>query len=237
MEIIRLNTKKKRELSEILKPFGKNYARFSRSPASYKYVRAIGINVCPYCNMNYVFTIESHGRARATLDHFLSKINHPNRIMDPDNLIPSCSVCNSSLKGKKLVSRRTHLHPFHDDFNSLVQISVDIKNIDIYRDSEALSAVFNIITNEKSERLKVRNTIMLFCLEERYALVGDVIKEIILLARTWSEHRATEDIMLVSGEQAPGKYLDALLHHIIHSSINHTSLSKLRKDVLLQLLK
>ncbi len=244
MEIIRLSPDTERKLADILEPFGKDYKKFCNdrgskrkktAPASYRYVEAIGIDICPYCNMNYIVTVYSGGRARATLDHFLCRKLHPDNAMDPRNLIPSCSTCNSSLKGQKPTSFDTHLHPFHDDFNSMVRIGVDVKGVDIYTDPKTLHAVFDILAHDAGER--IRNTISLFCLKERYALVGGTIREMILLARTWQELRTKEDLELVYGKRTPDNHLDALLHHILHCSINHTSLGKLKKDVLFQLLR
>lgn len=80
---------------------------------SYLYTYLLGVDVCPYCNSQFVYTyrlnkleeedfIKSsipNGTTRAELDHFFPKNKFPFLAMSIFNLVPSCHTCNSSIKG------------------------------------------------------------------------------------------------------------------------------------------
>ena len=68
--------------------------------------RKLGIKVCPYCNHNYIFTInenEDEIKYRPDFDHFFSKAKYPLLALSLYNLIPCCSVCNK-IKGETQIS-------------------------------------------------------------------------------------------------------------------------------------
>ena len=57
------------------------------------------INVCPYCNRQFISPIYSEeGKVRGDIDHFLPKSLYPYFSMSLYNLIPVCKSCNQSLK-------------------------------------------------------------------------------------------------------------------------------------------
>ncbi|MEI5925975.1 hypothetical protein ACK3XG_13675 [Bacillus sp. TD10] len=81
-----------------------------------EYVETFDLNVCPYCNAQFIITIKSDNqeerknkeitklddKRRGTspeLDHFLPKHKYPLFSMSAYNLVPSCKICNQSLKG------------------------------------------------------------------------------------------------------------------------------------------
>ena len=74
-------------------------------------------NTCTYCNRIYTHTVERVKGSkvmRPQFDHWFSKSKHPALSMSFYNLIPSCSVCNSSIKGTLDFGLSTHLHPYID---------------------------------------------------------------------------------------------------------------------------
>src|SRR5207253_911367 len=97
-----------------------DYERFSKGQglewSAYSLTQNLGLNTCSYCNRNYTLTVihnknKNKGIIRPQLDHFLSQTDHPLLALSFFNLIPSCSTCNSNLKGAKAFSISTHLHP------------------------------------------------------------------------------------------------------------------------------
>lgn len=72
-----------------------------------------------YCNRQYAFTIEKGtGRnkderlARPAFDHWFDKGSNPLMSLSLCNLIPSCTICNSSVKGSSKFDLSTHTHPY-----------------------------------------------------------------------------------------------------------------------------
>ena len=76
----------------------------------------LGIQVCPYCNRHYTFTIEennNHPTVRPQFDHFLPKSAYPLTALCFFNLIPACAECNKT-KGEN----RIKIHPYEDSFDA-----------------------------------------------------------------------------------------------------------------------
>lgn len=92
---------------------------------SYYLTRNIGHNTCVYCNRQYAFNIEKDGGtndanrfARPALDHWFPKSVYPLLSLSIHNLIPSCTVCNSSAKGDTIFRLTTHVNPYTTTTNN-----------------------------------------------------------------------------------------------------------------------
>lgn len=86
----------------------------------HEFIKSLGIKVCPYCNRQYITSYEDiavGSRTTADADHYYPKAEFPVLQMNIFNLIPSCSVCNSRMKG---TSNKRHLYPYKDPSNSLI---------------------------------------------------------------------------------------------------------------------
>ena len=86
----------------------------------------LAVIVCPYCNRNYVSYIEHRGTKiiGPTLDHFLAKSIHPLLAASFYNLVPSCYVCNSNLKGRNTTTLLDHLNPFEFGFEEIAKFKL-----------------------------------------------------------------------------------------------------------------
>lgn len=72
---------------------------------------------CTYCNRSYTHTIKTKDNnkiMRPTFDHWFAHTRHPLLGLSFYNLIPSCALCNSSIKGFKQYYIESHLHPYID---------------------------------------------------------------------------------------------------------------------------
>lgn len=90
----------------------------SKSKA-YKLALEIGANTCCYCNRQYTFTVVRNGNknkedrlTRPAFDHWFPKSKFPLLSVSLYNLIPSCTVCNSSAKGDHDVNLSDYIHPY-----------------------------------------------------------------------------------------------------------------------------
>lgn len=97
---------------------------------SYELSRKIGINTCAYCNRNYTLTIinkdnetgrenDSTRIVRPHFDHWFSQADYPLLALSIYNLIPSCYICNSSIKSSKPLNLNEHLHPYIKEENTI----------------------------------------------------------------------------------------------------------------------
>lgn len=102
---------RKWKVHQILKEFF-GYGDFSKgafqekpkeSWDAYAFIQALNIDVCPYCNRQYIFTIRK-GNGRPQIDHFYPQEEYPYLSCSLYNFIPSCAQCNhqkSSILNKK----------------------------------------------------------------------------------------------------------------------------------------
>lgn len=84
---------------------------------AYQLALNLNRNTCTYCNRIYTHTIKGKNNSkimRPQFDHWFSRSKHPGLGLSFYNLIPSCSVCNSSVKGALDFDLTTHLHPYVD---------------------------------------------------------------------------------------------------------------------------
>lgn len=99
---------------------------------AYSLANNLDINTCIYCNRLYTGTVKSWKNEkvmRPTFDHWYSHAMHPILGLSFYNLIPSCSICNSSIKGFSEYCTDTHHHPYVDkDFSKSFRYSYDYYN-------------------------------------------------------------------------------------------------------------
>lgn len=58
------------------------------------FIENIGIDTCPYCNRNYIYTLDELGKIKPEIDHFYPAGIYPLLAACYYNLIPSCQTCN-----------------------------------------------------------------------------------------------------------------------------------------------
>lgn len=110
---------KKNDLKKVF-----NYQSFISADKdfSYRLSNLKKTNACPYCNRQYTLTIETESDgvithiARPHFDHWYGKAIYPLLALSFYNLIPSCAVCNSSIKGSDFMDVATHVHPYCQKF-------------------------------------------------------------------------------------------------------------------------
>jgi hypothetical protein len=72
---------------------------------------------CTYCNRIWTSTIKDKNDKkvmRPNYDHWYPQTQFPLLALSFCNLIPSCTVCNSSIKHEDVYSLTTHMHPYVD---------------------------------------------------------------------------------------------------------------------------
>lgn len=96
---------------------------------AYQLTHEQGAYTCTYCNRSYTVTVirndsenvlfpgfgknnDKNRVIRPHLDHWFDKASNPLLSLNIYNLIPSCPVCNSSVKGAEHFALDTHIHPY-----------------------------------------------------------------------------------------------------------------------------
>ena len=85
----------------------------------HKLLSLIGIEICPYCQRNYISSYEENNDEKTTadLDHFYPKSLYPFLALSLYNFIPSCQICNSRFKGNK--DTRDSVYLYEEGFDEL----------------------------------------------------------------------------------------------------------------------
>lgn len=198
----------------------------------YDLAKKIDIPTCPYCNRLYTKTVVSDKKdkiTRPTFDHWFPQAKYPLLALSFYNLIPSCSVCNSSVKGSDDFIFNKHFHPYLNhpfieklDYNFSYEYSDSLKNY-----------IFKIdCKNELS-----KNTVDAFKLVEIYKTHEDEIKDLVHLRDIYSNRYLNilyEDILKqkVSQEDI---YRLAFGTQYNEENFDRRPLSKMKKDILKEL--
>jgi hypothetical protein len=154
----------------------------------------LGINCCPYCNRNYITSVQNIKGERIigpTYDHYFHKKIYKFLTLSFYNLIPSCYICNSNLKGQIEFSLTTHLHPYYDEFGTDAIFDFDLKLLISSKSSEiifepiikiqpttSMATILKLKGYDKDVKGKKSGNIKVFQLEEIYKSHFDTVEEI-----------------------------------------------------------
>lgn len=204
----------------------------------YTLAKKLNVNVCPYCNRQYTFTVNSKNKniVRPSFDHFIPKNKYPLLALSFYNLIPSCHICNSSLKGNEDVFPSTYIHPYIDEFENDAVFCYDSTNaLGLYGlDSKNLKiSIHNKANEEKKERID--NNIELFKLIEIYQYHSDWVSEILKkLHLNNGEYLKNMSQVLGSSVTAKELYLIVFSNYLDPSDFDKRPLAKLTRDIVMQ---
>lgn len=236
-----------------------NYSHFSRvygkgKWGAYELVKSLKIEVCPYCNRQFITITEpikgEKGRTRPELDHFYSQSRYPFFAVSFFNLIPCCHVCNSNLKGNKETGDETHLNPYDEGFGDLVEFTVKFNNeegeIDYINawvhNPQMFSIGFKINGVEKrkysrqefqSLLKKINNNKRTFKLNSLYNAHTDYVGEIIVKSIAYNDDRieamCKDFPELFSGKEDAVRLLYS--NYVEAENMDKRVLAKLTKDI------
>jgi hypothetical protein len=175
---------------------------------AYDLAKKLNVIVCPYCNRQYTFTLKtSDGKTRPEFDHFYSKGEHPYFALSFYNLVPSCHICNSSLKGSDEFTTKTHLNPFSNCFNDVLKFEIGITSADYINNGKDFTIDIVPFDSRKKNTAVVKralNNAKTFHLEKLYRLHKDLVIELIRKAYYYDSTRRKElEKALVTGTSTP----------------------------------
>jgi hypothetical protein len=210
------------------------YSKFASKATTtynaYDLAKKLKVNVCPYCNRNYTFTIKNKESksTRPDFDHFYDKGRHPVLALSFYNLIPSCILCNSRLKSTAQFSIHTHLHPYKDNFNDYAKFKLELLNGDFLHNENGFKLKLET-TDERAE--KIKNA---FALDTLYQKHKDIVLELIQKAQIYNDSYIDE--LMNNYEGTIFKNKEDLMRlitcgYVNDEDINKRPLSKLMKDV------
>lgn len=203
---------------------------------SYRLTEMKGTNVCTYCNRQYVFTVnKSNGKslehiARPELDHWFCRELYPLLSLSFYNLIPSCHICNSTLKGNTVFSLTTHVNPYQQqDANPAIRFRPTVVS--------GRRTKYGVVI-DRAVPSKEDNTVKAFALDEIYALHGSLeVDDLMRFNNTYSVGYLSVLFNSILGGFCP-LMTKAEIYRMLFSTemepdrFNERPLSKLKYDVL-----
>ncbi len=201
---------------------------------AYSLANDLNQNTCSYCNRLYTNTVISKSKKKITrpqFDHWYPKKKFSLLALSFYNLIPSCSTCNSSVKGDEIFEINSHLHPYKDlitdkDFKFSYQYSTETKN------GVAIKLLF------PSGNKAVKKSMGSFKIEEVYNAHTEEIKELIRLKQIYSDRYLT---ILANNTYKGLKISKEELYQLAfgvkydEEEFRKRPFSKMKKDLLLEL--
>ncbi|TSE05870.1 hypothetical protein [Aquimarina algiphila] len=196
--------------------------------SAYDLAQALCVQTCTYCNRLYTKTVKNPNKTiRPEFDHWFPKENYPILALSFYNLIPSCHVCNSSVKGTTIMNLDDFLHPYVDD-NIDYKFSYWIKKYGRYN--------FSI---KRIKDSKEDNTIKAFKLEEIYKTHRDEIHDLVRIKKLYSISYLLKlkKMLNKTGQKTSIEELYRLAFgvHYNESNFHKRPLSKMKKDIIEEL--
>lgn len=201
----------------------------NKSWDAFEYLQLLDINCCPYCNRLYISTVRADNNTKTIkpeLDHFFCKSEYPYLAISLYNLIPSCSLCNSRLKGKKQFGLESHLNPFVKSFHRFGKFKTSLRSIDEFNgkpDSFDIELEYDNCLAEGNAKA--------FYLKDLYKNHKDYVSEIIVKAQAYNPDWLSDDLKAklgLSGSNALRYYIG---NYLDEENINKRPLSKLTIDI------
>ncbi len=216
-----------------------DYSEFAGNWRS-QLIKAMHITVCPYCNRQYI-TMYKKGnnlRASADLDHFFSKARYPFLALSLYNLVPSCQICNSRLKGSIDFYDVPHINPYERGFEQAAVFEIQDVNLlldpsHIQTDPESL--LYRLVISQTDE--EVENSIQTFCLNEHYQSHQDYVSEVITKVKIYSNSQIQEYLKQLRGLFDSREEFEGILfgNYLSQEDQGKRPLAKLTQDILTDL--
>ncbi len=189
----------------------------------YVFVEDIGLKTCPYCNRNYIFSINKRSKKlRPEIDHFYPQSKYPFLAMSYGNLIPSCSTCNHTKSNKYHPSLINPYNVKDDDYSlTLKPKSIDFALVEVEK--------YNFESFDIEVRGKAGKNIDIFKLKELYSQHKDEVLELLIKKAYYPESYIQELERFGFNQDEIYRYL--FCNYSQDDDLHKRPLSKLTKDI------
>lgn len=203
-----------------------NWIKYDKYNA-YDLAKELDIPTCPYCGRMYTKTVISEkGKkiVRPDFDHWFPKSKYPLLALSFYNLVPSCNICNSRVKGADEFKLGTHFHPYHKVDDLKFTFSYDLKGYE--------KPCVKIITENDFSK----GSVEALELEEIYKTHEDEVADLLKIRQAYSE-KYIEILNNFSGINLSKEevYRLAFGAHLSEDKFDRRPLSKMKRDILTEL--
>ena len=216
------------------------YESFSSRQIFKKIIWHMNVSVCPYCNRQYVTTLENDN-VRAQVDHYYAKSEYPYLALSINNLIPCCGVCNQ-MKGEADMQDDNHrmFYPYEEEIGYdaywAVQIEEESDFVKVWSGkSDKFSIVLKMTKSaDESFEKKMTNQIRRLNLDKLYQSHKDYVIDIIRVHYINSKSRI-KDISSILGMNEKEVERLKYMNYLNKDDWGKRPLAKLTHDIVMQL--
>ncbi|MFC0184188.1 hypothetical protein SAMN04515674_102278 [Pseudarcicella hirudinis] len=212
---------------------------------AYWLTSSINVNTCPYCNRVPINTVWGKNKIiRPALDHFYPQSKYPLLALSFYNLIPSCSYCNSNLKGNVQITSKSHLSPYVEGFEDKAVFKSKITEINKYRIyfESTIGSKDKRIFGKKRLKKDEKNScktgnINLFKLEEIYnACHQDIVNELLFKCERYSDEyrKSISNTFPILKDEKYEFYQFYFGNYLDPKNFNKRPLAKLTRDIVVK---
>lgn len=223
-----------------------NYEKFisGHKITSYWLSEQLLRNTCTYCNRLYtnhvVYKDPETGRinnstrlTKPFFDHWFSKSKYPILALSFYNLIPSCSVCNSSVKLDQDFTLKTHVHPYLKESDQEFSFDYNMKNV--HKNNIKVIPVTGIGDSGKPKGEKIAKTLKDFKINEIYNAHSEFeLKDLLELRYKYPDNYLNTLFSKTFILDAKKEEMYRLIFGVEYDEINHHKrpFSKFKRDIL-----
>ena len=215
------------DIGEIFNYTGQ-FANKSTPYSAYDLAKNLNFQTCIYCNRIYTKTVKNPSKiTRPEFDHWFPKSSYPILALSFYNLIPSCHICNSGVKGSTKMDPANFIHPYMDE-------SIDYKFSFWIEKYDEFDFKIDRVKGSKED-----NTIEAFQIEKIYETHRDEIYDLVKLKKLYSvdyliklKNLLSEVDSNISMQEI---YRLAFGTHYRTEDFHKRPLSKMKKDILTEL--
>lgn len=186
----------------------------------------IEVHTCYFCNIEFInkFSTSTKTKNGFTLDHFMDKGTYPYLALSLYNLVPSCYVCNSKVKGTQPIGGVAPTSQKFD-FDDKVKFKTFLSNSNLQVDEEADIELF--LKEDFSD--KYQNYLQVLELDGRYNYHKYKVIEMIQKRKDYPDSRIKELANLT--QKTDEEVKQDLFGIYLKEDLHKRPLSKLIKDI------
>lgn len=107
---------------------------------AWRFIQGLNVRYCPYCNAENVAVAQlpRYGQDKVAkliapaLDHYFPKGRYPFLAISLYNLVPSCTRCNSVMKGAHIVNPRKEINPYRHSIAKRFEFVTEIYKLRVF---------------------------------------------------------------------------------------------------------
>lgn len=210
---------------------------------AYDLANSLNLRTCLYCNRSYTLTLQKGNTdndkiTRPEFDHFFDQDTYPMLALSIFNLIPSCKICNSTLKNTTEFSIAEYIHPYID--NTVLNYNYEFLPYEvsaILGASSKLGVKIKAISTDTLLNSKIKKSADIFKLNDIMSSHSEELKDIFDIKHHFAPRYFQE---LVKNYESLDLEYDDMFRIIFgtysqEADFSKRPFSKLKKDILLEL--